>query len=402
MAPSATTSPALPAAASPLLARCLAILADLVAFDTVSRNSNLALIDWVERHLAAQGIASRRFPDETGQKAALFATIGPAGRQGYVLSGHTDVVPVDGQDWTSDPFMLRLADGRAYGRGAVDMKGYLACCLALVPEMLAAGLSRPIHLAFSYDEEVGCVGVRPMLRWLNGQEVKPLGAFIGEPSGMQVVIGHKGKRSARIIVTGASAHSSLAPMAVNAVHYGARIVARIADIAARLEREGARDALYDITHSTGHVGMLHGGEALNIVPDRCEIVFEFRTIGEDDPDALMEEVRRYALDELQPQMQTVDARAHIGMDVFAGFAGLDTPPQADIVSLAKHLSGRNGHSKVAYGTEAGLFTAMAGIPAVVLGPGSIGEAHKPDEFIEISQLESCLSMLGRLVAHCRQ
>jgi acetylornithine deacetylase len=386
---------------SPSLARCLAILADLVAFDTVSRNSNLALIDWVERHLAAQGVASRRFPDGTGQKAALFATLGPAEFQGYVLSGHTDVVPVDGQEWSSDPFTLRVEGGRAYGRGAVDMKGYLACCLALVPEMLAGALARPIHLAFSYDEEVGCVGVRPMLRWLDGQEVKPLGAFIGEPSNMQVVIGHKGKRSARIIVTGTGAHSSLAPTAVNAVHYGARIVARIADIALRLERQGARDALYDITHSTGHVGMLHGGEALNIVPDRCEIVFEFRTIGEDDPDALMEEVRRYALDELQPEMKAVDARAEIGMDVFAGFAGLDTPPQADIVSLAKHLSGRNGHSKVAYGTEAGLFTAMAGIPAVVLGPGSIGQAHKPDEFIEISQLEACLAMLGRLVAHCR-
>jgi acetylornithine deacetylase len=391
----------MPAGAPPLLARCLSILADLVAFDTVSRNSNLALIDWVERHLAAQGVASRRFPDETGRKAALFATIGPASGQGYVLSGHTDVVPVDGQDWSSEPFALRIGNGRAYGRGAVDMKGYLACCLALVPDMLAAELSRPIHLAFSYDEEVGCVGVRPMLAWLAEQEAKPLGAFIGEPSDMRVVIGHKGKRSARIIVTGTSAHSSLAPTAVNAVHYGARIVARIADIAARLERGGARDALYDITHSTGHVGMMHGGEALNIVPDRCEIIFEFRTIGEDDPDELMEEVRRYAVGELLPQMKAVDGRADIEMDVFAGFAGLDTPPQAEIVSLAKHLSGRNDHSKVAYGTEAGLFTAMAGIPAVVLGPGSITQAHKPDEFIELSQLESCLSMLGRLVAHCR-
>jgi acetylornithine deacetylase len=391
---------AFPPADAPLLTRTLAILETLVAFDTVSRNSNLALIDWIEGYLATHGVESRRFPDETGMKAALFATIGPEGVSGYVLSGHTDVVPVDGQEWTGDPFSLRVENGRAYGRGAVDMKGYLACCLALVAEM-AAGLSRPIHLAFSYDEEVGCVGVRPMLRWLEGHEVKPLGAFIGEPSNMQVVIGHKGKRSARIIVTGTGAHSSLAPTAVNAVHYGARIVARIADIAARLERQGARDALYDITHSTGHVGMMHGGEALNIVPDRCEIVFEFRTIGEDDPDALMQEVRRYALDELQPEMKAVDTRAHVEMDVFAGFAGLDTPPQADIVSLAKHLSGRNDHSKVAYGTEAGLFAAMAGVPAVVLGPGSITQAHKPDEFIEISQLESCLAMLGRLIAHCR-
>ncbi|MGL4728369.1 MAG: acetylornithine deacetylase [Bosea sp. (in: a-proteobacteria)] len=383
-------------------AYALEILAALVGFDTVSCNSNLALIDWVERYLSTHGITCRRFPDETGQKAALFATIGPAQMPGYVLSGHTDVVPVDGQHWSSDPFTLRIANGRAYGRGAVDMKGYLACCLALVPQMVSAKLTRPIHLAFSYDEEVGCVGVRPMLRWLNEQPVKPLGAFIGEPSSMQVIIGHKGKRSARLVVTGTGAHSSLAPQAVNAVQFGARIVARIADIAARLEREGPRDALYDITHSTGHVGMMHGGEALNIVPERCEMVFEFRTIAQDDPDALMDQVRAYAMSELLPQMQRIDPCAGIEMEVYAGFSGLDTQPDAAIVSLAKHLSGRNDHAKVAYGTEAGLFTAIAGIPAVVLGPGSISQAHKPDEYIEIAELEKCLATLGRLVDHCSQ
>jgi acetylornithine deacetylase len=387
---------------SPRQMRALAILEALVGFDTVSRNSNLALIGWVEGYLAHHGITSRLFPDETGLKAALFASIGPADTPGYVLSGHTDVVPVDGQSWHSDPFSLRVADGRAYGRGAADMKGFIACCLALVPDMIAADLARPLHLAFSYDEEIGCVGVRPMLRWLSEQPVKPLGAFIGEPSGMQVVIGHKGKRSARIRVQGTAAHSSLAPKAVNAVQFGARIVARIADIAARLAASGPRDALYDITHSTGHVGVMHGGEALNIVPDRCEIVFEFRTIAEDDPDALMDEVRAYAMDELLPQMQRIDPRADIDMDVFAGFSGLNTPPDASIVSLAKHLAGRNHHAKVAYGTEAGLFTAMAGIPAVVLGPGSITQAHKPDEFIAVSELENCVAMLGRLVENCRK
>jgi acetylornithine deacetylase len=386
---------------APDLERCLGILEALVGFDTVSRNSNLALIDWVERYLARHEVPCRRFPDATGEKAALFATIGPTHAQGYVLSGHTDVVPVDGQAWSSDPFALRVRGGRAYGRGAADMKGFLACCLALVPEMVAAGLARPIHLAFSYDEEVGCVGVRPMLRWLEAEPVKPLGAFIGEPTGMQVVVGHKGKRSARIVVTGTSAHSSLAPLAVNAVQAGARIVARIADIAERLEREGARDALYDIAHSTGHVGMMHGGEALNIVPDRCEILFEFRTLAEDDPDALMEEVRAFALGEILPAMRRIDPRAAIEMDVFAGFSGLDTPPEAGIVSLAKHLSVRNDHAKVAYGTEAGLFTSIAGVPAVVLGPGAIAQAHKPDEFIALSELQACLAMLGRLVAHCR-
>ncbi len=377
----------------------LRLLGLLVSFDTTSRNSNLPLIDWVDAYLRQHGVAGERTYDETGQKASLFATIGPRGAAGYVLSGHTDVVPVDGQDWTSDPFSLSMRDGKAYGRGAVDMKGFVACCLAAVPAMTRADLVRPIHLAFSYDEEVGCVGVRPLLMRLAAGEfgiMKPVAAFIGEPTSMTVVIGHKGKRSIRVTVRGSNAHSSLAPLYVNAVEFGALLVAFIRGQAERLMTDGVRDPLYDITHSTAHVGVFRGGTALNIVPAAAEIIYEYRVIAQDDGDALVEEARAYAKHVLEPRMQAVDPASGIDFEIYTSFAGLDTAPDAPVVSLAKKLAGRNDHGKVAFGTEAGLFTAMAGIPAVVVGPGSIEPAHKADEFIELTELATCNAFLSRL------
>lgn len=386
---------------TPQMSATLEVLAALVAFDTTSRHSNLALIDWIEAYLTRHGIAAHRTPDPTGQKASLFASIGPKEQQGYVLSGHTDVVPVDGQLWASDPFTLSVRDGKAYGRGAVDMKGFLACCLAAVPAMVMAPLTKPIHLALSYDEEVGCVGVRPMLHRLAEGAfgiASPLAAFIGEPTSMNVVIGHKGKRSIRVRVRGSHAHSSLAPLYVNAVEFGARLVGFIRDQAERLAATGARDDLYDITHSTAHVGIFSGGTALNIVPASAEIVYEYRVIAQDDADALVEEARAYARDVLEPKMRSVDPASGIDFEVYTSFSGLDTEPGAPVVSLAKRLAGRNGHSKVAFGTEAGLFTAIAGIPAVVIGPGSIEPAHKADEFIGLDDLAQCNRFLARLVA----
>jgi acetylornithine deacetylase len=278
----------------------LAILSRLVAFDTVSRNSNLPLVDWVEDFLRPLGFTLERLPDPTGRKANLLATIGPLDRAGYVLSGHTDVVPVEGQAWTSDPFTLRQEGGRLYGRGACDMKGFLAVCLAAARCMAEARLEKPIHFAFSYDEEVGCVGVRSLVERLAGGEVKPEACFVGEPTGMGVVIGHKGKRSVRATVLGLTCHSSLAPQGVNAVEIGAMLAAEISRIGERLMREGARDALYDVPHSTSHVGVLRGGTALNIVPDLCELMFEFRVIGGEDADRLVDEVVAFARERLEP------------------------------------------------------------------------------------------------------
>ncbi len=378
----------------------LDILGQLVGFDTTSAKSNLAIIDWIEAYLAKHGVSGIRTTDMAAGKASLFATIGPKDEPGYVLSGHTDVVPVAGQDWATDPFRLTVRDGRAYGRGAVDMKGFLASCLASVPAMVAAGLKRPIHLAFSYDEEVGCVGVRPMLRRLKAGELgvaPPLAAFIGEPTSMQVVIGHKGKRSVRVAVRGSNAHSSLAPLYVNAVEFGALLVAFIRGQAERLQASGARDALYDVQHSTAHVGVFRGGTALNIVPAEAEILYEYRVIAEDDGDALVEEARAYAREVLEPRMRAVDPESGIDFEVYTSFAGLDTAPDAAVVSLAKQLARRNDHAKVAYGTEAGLFVEMAGIPSVVIGPGSIEPAHKANEFIELGQIEAANGFIARLI-----
>jgi acetylornithine deacetylase len=374
------------------------ILDALVGFDSTSRNSNLPVVAWIEDYLDRLGVVHERIPDQSGNKANLWATIGPAGPAGYILSGHTDVVPVDGQDWSNDPFRLTERGGRLYGRGATDMKGFLACCLAAVPEMRQ--LARPIHLAFSHDEEVGCVGVRNLIAQLQARAVKPAGCFVGEPTGMNVVIGHKGKRSFRVSVRGRTCHSSLAPEGVNAVEFAARLIVVIRDMAERFARDGARDPLYDVPFTTTHTGVVQGGTALNIVPDLCRFDFEFRSIAADDVEALAGEVMAYSRERLEPQMQAIAPEAGISFEVISGFPGLDTPEAGEVVGLAKSLAGRNDHGKVAYGTEGGLF-AQAGIPTVVIGPGSIEQAHKADEFIVASELAACGDFLDRLIAHCR-
>ena len=382
--------------------RVLEILSSLVAFDTTSRNSNLAIIDWIEGFLAPLGFSCERIHDATGAKANLFATLGPAEVPGIILSGHTDVVPVDSQTWTSDPFALRVVDGRAYGRGTCDMKGYLAVCLAAAETLDAASLRKPVHLAFSYDEEVGCVGARGMVEWLRDSPLQPEACFVGEPTQMGVVDGHKSKRSVRERVRGKTCHSSLAPLGVNAAEYAARLVAEIARMREWLASDGPQDPLYDVPYSTPHVGILRGGTALNIVPDEAEIVFEIRTIGADDPAALVDRVIAYARDELEPKMRAVDPDSGIDFDVFGAVVGLDTPPGDPVVTLAKSLAGRNDHSKVAFGTEGGLFQTIAGVPTVVIGPGSIDQAHKADEWIALSELEKCGRFVERVIATCRR
>jgi acetylornithine deacetylase len=381
--------------------RVIEILSSLVAFDTTSRNSNLPIIGWIEGLLAPLGFSCERIYDATGAKANLFATLGPAEVPGIILSGHTDVVPVDSQTWTSDPFALRVVDGRAYGRGTCDMKGYLAVCLAAAEQLDAGTLKKPVHLAFSYDEEVGCVGARGMVEWLRDSPLAPEACFVGEPTQMGVVVGHKSKRSVRVRVRGKTCHSSLAPLGVNAAEYAARLVAEIARLREWLATDGPQDPLYDVPYSTPHVGILRGGTALNIVPDEAEIVFEIRTIGADDPAALVDQVMAYARDELEPKMRAVDPAASIEFDVFGAVVGLDTAPGDPVVTLAKSLAGRNDHSKVAFGTEGGLFQTIAGVPTVVIGPGSIDQAHKADEWIAVSELEACGRFVDKLIATCR-
>ena len=378
------------------------ILARLVSFDTTSHKTNLPLVDWIEAYLEPSGAPRWRLPDAETPHANLFVTFGPRDVPGYVLSGHTDVVPVDGQAWTTDPFTLSIRDGLAYGRGTADMKGFVACCLAAVPELAKANLKRPIHFALSYDEEVGCTGVRPMIEWMNAHVTPPLGAFIGEPSSMQVIIGHKGGQRAVVNVRGKTVHSSLAPRGVNAVGWGARLINFIHDKADRLAAEGPFDPLYDVPHTTMHCGMMTGGVAPNVVPHEARLVFECRDIGIDPAGPHFKAVTDYARDVLEPVMRVNDPAAGFDFAFSPGLPGLDTPPEAEIVSLAKVLAGRNDHAKVAYGTEAGLFQAMGGISSVVAGPGDIEQAHKPDEFIALSELEKCSRFISKLIAHCEQ
>lgn len=380
----------------PAAPRSAEILKDLVGFDTTSRNSNLALIAHVEAFFAKRGVATTRIPDETGEKANLIATIGPKDVPGFVLSGHTDVVPVDGQDWASDPFALTLREGRLYGRGSCDMKGFLACIMAKVDDMLATDLNAPIHFAFSYDEEVGCKGVPSLIEHLIATHPLPRACFVGEPTEMQVVIGHKAKRSYRAIVTGRTCHSSLAPEGVNAVEHAARLIMKIREMGIELA-QGPSDPLYDVPVTTSHTGTVSGGTALNIVPDRCELSFEFRVLPGEDADALVDEVMRFAREEIEPEMKARAPETGIAFEEISSFPGLDTAADAEVTRLAKRLAGRNDHAKVAYGTEGGRFVEIGAIPTVVVGPGSIGQAHKADEFIEVSELVKCEAFLDRLI-----
>ncbi|MBK1669657.1 acetylornithine deacetylase [Rhodovibrio sodomensis] len=372
------------------------ILADLIAFDTVSRNSNLALIEYVRAQLAELGVESELTHDDAGRKANLYATIGPTDRGGIALSGHTDVVPVDDQTWASDPFELREADGRLYGRGTADMKGFLACVLAYAPAFARAQLSAPVHLCFSYDEEVGCLGVQKLLTPLLQRDVRPAAAIIGEPTGMEVINAHKGKLSMRAEVTGFACHSAYAPDGVNAALAAARLAAKLGEIAERKIAEGPFDPAYDVAHTTVHLGVLEGGTALNIVPSAARLDFEVRNLPGDDPHVLVQEAIDYARREIEPAMQAVRPGTGFSFAELSHFPALDTDPGHDVVVLAKALAGKNATGKVAFGTEAGRFKD-AGIPAVVCGPGLIAQAHKPDEFVALDQLAACERFLGGLL-----
>ncbi|MCG8361269.1 MAG: acetylornithine deacetylase [Kiloniellales bacterium] len=373
-----------------------AMIERLIGFDTTSRNSNLDLIHDVRDYLAGHGIASELVFDEEGRKANLYATLGPTDRGGIALSGHTDVVPIDGQDWSSDPWQVVEKDGRLYGRGTSDMKSFIAVALAFVPRFLERGPETPIHLCFSYDEEVGCLGVRRLLSELSTRAVRPTACIIGEPTDMKVVNAHKGKLSVRCHVRGHECHSSLAPTGVNAVEMAARVVTKLSDMGRRKAAEGPFDQNYDVPFTTVHCGVIEGGTALNIVPRDCGFEFEFRNLPADDPRALLEEVRHYAESELEPAMKAIAAETGFTWEEMSNFPELDTPEGAEVVTLAKALAGANDTTKVAFGTEAGLFQD-SGIPVVVCGPGSIEQAHKPDEYVTLEQIALCERFMTRLL-----
>lgn len=371
------------------------LLARLVGFATVSRDSNLELIGFIRDYLAGHGVDSELIYNPQRTKANLFASIGPSDRSGVVLSGHTDVVPVDGQAWSVEPFVLSEREGRLYGRGTADMKGFIASVLAAVPGLVRRELRIPIHLAFSYDEEVGCLGVRPMLERLQQRPHKPLLCLIGEPTELRPVLGHKGKLAMRCQVRGAACHSAYAPYGVNAIEYAARLIGKLGEIGGQLARPEHHDPRFDPPFSTVQTGTIKGGRALNIVPAECEFDFEVRTLPEFDAQAVVDELQRYAQDQLLPPMQAVQADTGIALQPLSAYPGLATAADSEAAELLALLSGSRAFGTVAFGTEGGLFH-QAGIPTVVCGPGSMDQGHKPDEFISLEQLHACDAMLRRL------
>ncbi len=371
------------------------LLARLVAFPTVSRDSNLALIEFVRDYLHDLGVACELDYNAERSKANLYASIGPNDRGGVLLSGHSDVVPVEGQAWTLPPFALSERDGRLYGRGTADMKGFIACVLAAVPRLLAQPLRLPVHLAFSYDEEVGCLGVRSLLAKLRQRPNPPKLCIIGEPTELKPVLGHKGKLAMRCQVQGAACHSAHAPQGVNAIEYAARLINRLGEIGQRLTAVERRDARFDPPYSTVQTGLIQGGRALNIVPAECQFDFEVRALPTDDPQQLVDELRDYAQTQLLPQMRARSAASAIDFQPLSVYPGLATEPHSEAAELLALLSGSREFGTVAFGTEGGLFH-QAGIATVICGPGSMEQGHKPDEFVSQQQLDGCDAMLLRL------
>ena len=374
----------------------IAILDDLIALPTISRDSNLELIAYVERFLAGHGIASTLVHSADGRKANLWATLGPADRPGIVLSGHTDVVPVEGQAWTSDPFRMARRDGNLYGRGTADMKGFIACCLAMAGRSAKAKLATPINFAFSYDEEIGCVGVRRLLELLKDAPVKPRLCIVGEPTLMQAVTAHKGKLGFRVTAHGLEAHSSLAPIGVNAIYMAADLIAEIRAIQKHIAEHGVRDGDYEVAYSTLHVGKMQGGEVMNIVPNRCTFDFEIRYLPEDDELAIVSRIKA-AAERVADSYRGVFAQAHFNFADLQSYPAMNTAVDSEAVKFVQALTGGNSTGKITFGTEGGLFQKVLGTPAVVCGPGNIAVAHKPDEFVSEAQMAACDRMLDRLV-----
>ncbi len=361
------------------------VLDRLIAFDTVSSDPNRALIDWVAEYLHGHGVAPLVLPSPEGDKANLFATIGPDGPGGVVLSGHTDVVPVAGQDWHSDPFVLTERDGRLYGRGTADMKGFLAIALAMVPEFLARPLARPIHLALTHDEETGCIGIRHLLRHIQEHLPRPGLVIVGEPTSMKPANSHKSLRAFRTVVTGREAHSSAPELGVSAISAAAEIVGFIDRLAADARGHAAPASGFAPPHATFNVGIIEGGTALNIVPRQCRLVWDYRALPGEDTDAVIARFRGYVEDDLLPRMRARHPAAAIETEELATVPAMVPDPDGPAETLVRQLTGANASGVVAFATEAGLFQ-RAGLSVVICGPGDIAQAHRPDEFITLEQM----------------
>ena len=371
----------------------LAVIENLIGFETVSRDSNLPLIDFVQNLLYDHGVDSRRVPSADGRKSNLIASVGPEVAGGIVLSGHTDVVPVDGQDWSRDPFAFHRRGERWYGRGSCDMKGFIGIALSLVPTMQA--LRRPIHFALSYDEEVGCLGAPDMIEVIRNELPEPAGVIVGEPTSMAAVTAHKGIVGLRTTVRGYEAHSSQTHRGVSAVMTAARLVSHLERVAEDLTTATPSDNGFEPHATSVHVGVIHGGTALNIISGQCEFTWDIRNIPGDDPQVLVDNFEAFCAREVLPQMRARHDACSIDTEVLARCPAFDDS-ESSILGLVQALSGRTETHKVAYGTEAGQYQG-AGFPTVLCGPGSIDQAHQPDEYIDASEVQAGERFLKTLV-----
>lgn len=377
-----------------------AILADLVAVPSLPDRPNGAMTDCLMRYLDRKGVEVTRIPGPTGDRFNLFATIGPREVPGYILSGHSDVVPAEGQDWHSDPFCLTRDGDRLIGRGTTDMKGFLASALSMLPELLDMDLRRPIHLAFSYDEEIGCRGVGHLIARLPDLCAPPLGAIIGEPSEMRPVLSHKGKQAIEVTITGQAGHSSNPALGVNALYPAGDLLLQIRDQAARLAVEGPFDPRFDPPHSTLQAGVIMGGAAVNIIPDCATLQIEARTIPGQAPQTIIAELLA-RLDDIAAREASAGRAIGIRWQELSSYPALPPPSDGNLAMLLKDLTGNSALASVSYGTEAGLFHA-AGVPAIICGPGSISRAHRADEFIRTDELEACRAMIRGLGLRARK
>jgi len=377
------------------------ILERLIAFDTTSRQSNLELIAFAEQRLSACGATFYRVGNAEGSKANLIARIGPETDGGVMLSGHTDVVPVDGQAWTSDPFVLTRRDGRFYGRGAADMKAFLALALAAAPDFAAAGLKRPVQMAFSYDEEIGCLGAPSLIEALVRSGPRPSAVIVGEPTNMETVAGHKGIATFRVTVTGKEAHSSLTHLGVSAIMEAAKLIAALADIAAELARGADPSSPFIPKGASLTIGQIHGGTAVNILARECVFAFDLRAPPGVDARKVLKPVFDLAA-RLDTELEARAPEAGVRIDQRSMTPPMRPDPEGAAEVLARRLAGDNGPARVvSYAAEAGQFQE-AGYSTVICGPGSIEQAHQPDEYLEVSQLERGAAFMTRLVEHLAQ
>jgi acetylornithine deacetylase len=372
------------------------ILDRLIGFPTVSRDSNLALIEYVRDFLASCGVGAKLYCDDSGRKANLYAVIGPRDRGGVLLSGHTDVVPVDGQRWTSDPFRLVERGGRLFARGSADMKGFIACALRAARLATERELRIPLQLAFSYDEEIGCVGVRSLIDDMATWAHRPQFCIVGEPTLLRPAVGHKGKTALAATCRGHAAHSASPGRGVNAIYMAAELIDRIRVRQSNIEAGGVRDNAYEVPYTTLHVGVVRGGTVLNIVPAQCDLEFEIRNLPEDDASEIVAGMRADAA-AIARSVLREDVDVGVELEVINDYPPLNTPADSEVVALVAALTGQHERIKVGFGSEGGLFSERLGIPTVVCGPGSIDQAHKPDEFIERDQLHRCDAMMDALL-----